>query len=55
MENKRKSQYSVIEVENRKHLIAEILDELSEENLNCYTTQFLSDLVEFIENYGYED
>ena len=55
MENKRKSQYSVIEVEKRKHLIAEILDELSEESLNCYTTQFLSDLVDFIEDYGFDD
>lgn len=53
--NKRKSYYTEMEKEKRSALIDEILDELSEENLTSYTTQFLSDLAEFIENYGYDD
>ncbi len=51
MENKRKSQYSPTEAEKREQLIDCILDELCEENLKGYTTEFLSELVDFICNY----
>lgn len=55
MDNKKKSQYNPVEIEKREELMHFIREDLCAENLTSYTTEFLSDLVEFIENYGYED
>ena len=55
MENKKKLQYSPVEIEKRDGLMCFIREELCAENLTSYTTEFLSDLVEFIENYGFDD
>lgn len=55
MENKRKSQYTAVEMEKRQAFIDYLSDELSAEMLTSFTTQFLSDLVDFVENYGFDD
>lgn len=55
MENKKKLQYNPVEIEKRDELMCFIREELCAENLTSYTTEFLSDLVEFIENYGFDD
>lgn len=55
MENKKKLQYNPVEMEQRQALIDWIANELSVETLTSCTTQFLSDLAEFVENYGFDD
>lgn len=55
MENKKKLHYSPVEIEKRDELMCFIREELCAENLTSYTTQFLSDLADFIEDYGFED
>ena len=55
MESKRKSQYTAAEMEKRQALIDYLSNELSVETLTSCTTQFLSDLADFVENYGFDD